>query len=92
MAGARGDRGNSAPEHVEVGWSSPIGSALTLCLRTEGSTVRDREFSTNPATRSHVTTQKVRISTKQVSKTNYSKLLTDSVLTCIKNIDFILIS
>lgn len=70
MAGACGDRGSSAPEHVEVAWNSPIGSALTLCPRTEGSTVRDREFSTSPATRSPVTTTKVRINTKQVSKTS----------------------
>lgn len=70
-AGAHGDRGSSAPEHVEVGWSSPTGSALTLCLRTGGSTVRDRGFSTSRATRSPVTTTKVRISTKQVSKKQY---------------------
>lgn len=68
MAGACGDRGSSAPEHVEVEWNSLIGSALTPYLRTEGSTVRDRGFSTSPATRSPVTTMKVRISTKQVLK------------------------
>lgn len=67
VAGARGDRGSSAPEHVEAGWSSPTGSALTPCLRMEGSTARDRGFSTSPATRSPVTKMKVRNSTKQVS-------------------------
>lgn len=61
-AGARGDRGSSALGRVEVGWSSPTGSALTQCLRMEGSTVKDRGSSTSPATYSHVTTMKVRVS------------------------------
>ncbi|MEQ2296848.1 hypothetical protein AMECASPLE_028647 [Ameca splendens] len=60
-AGAHGDRGSSAPGHVEVGWSFPTGSALTLCLRMEGSTVRDRGFGTSPATQSRVTPVKVNI-------------------------------
>lgn len=63
-AGARGDRGSSAPERVEAGWSSRTGSAPTLCLRTQGSTVRAKGFSTSPATRSPVTTMTVRISTE----------------------------
>lgn len=67
-AGACGDRGSSAPGHVEVGWSSPTGSVLTLCLRTEGSTARDRGFSTSPATRSPATTMMVRVSSKRVEK------------------------
>lgn len=69
VAGAHGDRGSIAPEHVEVAWSTPTGSARALCLRMEGSTVRDSEFSTSPATHSHVTTKTVRISMKQFHKT-----------------------
>lgn len=69
-AGAHGGRGSSALEHVEVVWSSPIGSVRSPCLRMEGGTVRDRGFSTSPATRSPVMTVKVRISAMQVSKSN----------------------
>lgn len=76
-AGACGGRGSSAPGHVEVGWSSPTGSALTLCLRMEGSTARDRGFSTSPATRSPATTMMVRVSSKWVKKT--FKLLSASL-------------
>lgn len=67
-AGARGGRGRGAPGRVEVGWSSPTGSALTLCLRMEGSTARDRGFSTSPATRSPATTMMVRVSTSGLKK------------------------
>lgn len=66
-AGARGDHGSSALGRVEVGWSSPTGSALTQCLRMEGSTVKDRGSSTSPATYSHVTTMKVRVNVIQLS-------------------------
>jgi len=67
VAGAHGDHGSSAPGHVEVEWSSPIGNVLTLCLRMEESTVRDRGFSTSPATHSLVTTLKVRNSETELS-------------------------
>lgn len=59
-AGERGDRGSSAPGHVEVGWSSPTGSALIQSLRMGESTVKDRGFGTSPATRCRVPTIKVR--------------------------------
>lgn len=77
-AGACGGRGSSAPGHVEAGWSSPTGSALTLCLRTEGSTARDRGFSTSRATRSPATTMMVRVRSKQVKKKTF-KLLSASL-------------
>lgn len=66
-AGACGDHGSSAPEHAEVEWSSRTGSALTPFLGTEGSTARDRGSAISPATRSLVTTTRVRSSTKQAS-------------------------
>ncbi len=68
VAGAHGGHGSSALEHVAVGWSSLTESALTLCLRTEESTARDREFSISPATRIPVTTTTVRNSMKWVLK------------------------